>query len=549
MKRTKLSDRTLPVYTRGEEIANMVTHIVGGAFGILVLAACLLKARRGDGWDVVGAWVYGLSMIALYTVSSVYHGLTAPMGKKVMQVVDHCTIYLLIGGTYTPILFSAIRPVFPGWAWTIFGLVWGIAAVATVFTAIDLKKYATLSMACRLVYRDGAEADIGCGASCRSALAACRRDRLYRWCGDLRTGEKTQVYTHVVSYLRPSGKCSAVCCGVRLVPVMDDEQSHAAWQHGSVLSVHFPVSCNSHAGVTAEQPPQVDDVKNAYCIGKLLLRKLQLSQQSAGQPDPLPVDVGNKRQSLQPDKLPVQIVVADAHEPCNGFYRDLFVKVFADVVLCKVTVNGGFTGGFRRVMSGLGQCICGEICNDLGEAGADADVSCGIVALSQRKIPPHQFTDKSAGVGVGDLSRQKGVGVVGRLPLGSVPLGNVLGRLPGGKAKHKNTAGWCIGNQMGFLIQVQKKHTAFGIGAVAVLLLHGDTSALYMVQRKPVSFSFGMQNFVLLENLTANPADPGTGIEFHQKVIGGIHGAASKLFAKIIAGTVPFLQALHFIPI
>ena len=148
MKRTKLSDRTLPVYTRGEEIANMVTHIVGGAFGILVLAACLLKARRGDGWDVVGAWVYGLSMIALYTASSVYHGLTAPMGKKVMQVVDHCTIYLLIGGTYTPILFSAIRPVFPGWAWTIFGLVWGIAAVATVFTAIDLKKYAALSMAC-----------------------------------------------------------------------------------------------------------------------------------------------------------------------------------------------------------------------------------------------------------------------------------------------------------------------------------------------------------------------------------------------------------------
>lgn len=149
MKRTKLRDRLLPDYTKGEEIANMVTHIVGGAFGILVLVTCLFKTyRAGEAWSIVGAWIYGLSMIALYTVSAVYHGLTAPMGKKVLQVVDHCTIYLLIGGTYTPILFSAILPVFPGWAWTIFGLVWGVAAVATVFTAIDLKKYAVLSMVC-----------------------------------------------------------------------------------------------------------------------------------------------------------------------------------------------------------------------------------------------------------------------------------------------------------------------------------------------------------------------------------------------------------------
>jgi len=148
MKRTKLCQRKLPAYTRGEETANMVTHIVGGVFGMIVLVTCVLKARGGDGWDMAGAWIYGLSMIALYTVSSVYHGLTAPMGKKVMQVVDHCTIYLLIGGTYTPILFSAIRPVHPGWAWTIFGLVWGIAAFAAVFTAIDLKKYAKLSMTC-----------------------------------------------------------------------------------------------------------------------------------------------------------------------------------------------------------------------------------------------------------------------------------------------------------------------------------------------------------------------------------------------------------------
>jgi len=149
MKRTRLSDRTLPSYTRGEEIANMVTHILGGALGIWVLLSCLCRsASRGDAWDVVGSSIYGAGMILLYTVSSVYHGLRPNLGKKVMQVLDHCTIYFLIGATYTPILLSAIRPGHPAWAWTIFGLVWGCAALGTVFTAIDLKKFSVLSMSC-----------------------------------------------------------------------------------------------------------------------------------------------------------------------------------------------------------------------------------------------------------------------------------------------------------------------------------------------------------------------------------------------------------------
>ncbi len=149
MKRTKLRDRILPQYTRGEEITNMVTHIVGGALGIVVLLTCLwISIVKKDPWGIVGGSIYGGSMILLYTVSSVYHGLTAVGGKKVMQIIDHCTIYVLIGGTYTPILLSAIRPMYPVWAWVIFGLVWGCAAMATVFTAIDLKKYSVLSMIC-----------------------------------------------------------------------------------------------------------------------------------------------------------------------------------------------------------------------------------------------------------------------------------------------------------------------------------------------------------------------------------------------------------------
>lgn len=149
MKRTKLRDRKLPDYTRGEEIFNMVSHIVGGAFGILVLISCLIvSGLKGDVWGIVSGGIYGASMIALYTMSSVYHGLRPGMGKKVMQVMDHCTIYYLIAGTYTPIVLCCIRAYSPGWGWAIFGAVWGCAILGTVFTAIDLKKYAIMSMVC-----------------------------------------------------------------------------------------------------------------------------------------------------------------------------------------------------------------------------------------------------------------------------------------------------------------------------------------------------------------------------------------------------------------
>ncbi len=149
MTRTKLIDRLLPDYTRGEELFNMISHIVGGGIGVIALVLCVLKAALfGDAWAVVGGAVYGASLIVLYTMSGVYHGLRPVMAKKVFQVLDHCAIYFLIAGTYTPILLSAIRPVSPAWAWTVFGLVWGLAALATVFTAIDLRKYAVFSMVC-----------------------------------------------------------------------------------------------------------------------------------------------------------------------------------------------------------------------------------------------------------------------------------------------------------------------------------------------------------------------------------------------------------------
>ena len=149
MTRTKIKDRHLPDYTKGEELFNTVSHIVGGGIGVIALCLCVIvSAIHADPWAVVGSAIYGASFVALYTVSSVYHGLKTVHSKKIMQIIDHCTIYFLIGGTYTPILFCSIRRQSPVWAWVIFGIVWGCAFMAAALTAIDLKKYEVLSMVC-----------------------------------------------------------------------------------------------------------------------------------------------------------------------------------------------------------------------------------------------------------------------------------------------------------------------------------------------------------------------------------------------------------------
>ncbi len=149
MTRTALVNRSLPNYTKGEEIFNMVTHIIGGAFGIFALVfGVIFTSKTGDPWKIVSVSIYGATLVTMYCVSSVYHGLKPNMAKKVMQVIDHCDIYFLIAGTYTPILLCAIRPHNAGIAWTIFGVEWGLTALAATLNAIDLKKFSKLSMTC-----------------------------------------------------------------------------------------------------------------------------------------------------------------------------------------------------------------------------------------------------------------------------------------------------------------------------------------------------------------------------------------------------------------
>lgn len=149
MKRTSLAMRVLPDYTKGEEIFNMVTHIVGGGVGVIVLVVSVIYSiLKSDAWAVVGSSIYGACMVLLYAMSSVYHGLKKGTAKKVLQVLDHCTIYFLIAGTYTPILLCAMRRENPIIAWMVFGIEWGLTALAVTLTAIDLKKYSKFSFIC-----------------------------------------------------------------------------------------------------------------------------------------------------------------------------------------------------------------------------------------------------------------------------------------------------------------------------------------------------------------------------------------------------------------
>ena len=148
MKRTGLKDRLLPRYTKGEEIMNMVTHIAGGGLAIIGSIFCILKSIRLDTVDLIGAIIYCVSMIGVYTISSVYHGLRTDISKKVMQVIDHCAIYFLIAGTYTPIMVTGFLPIYPGIGWGLLIMQWALAALAVTLTAIDLKKFKVFSMVC-----------------------------------------------------------------------------------------------------------------------------------------------------------------------------------------------------------------------------------------------------------------------------------------------------------------------------------------------------------------------------------------------------------------
>lgn len=114
-------------YTHQEEVANMLTHAIGTLLSVLGLVVAVLHASwYADAWLVVACSIYGSTLILLYAASTLYHGMRSLSWKKVFLAADHCGIYLLIAGSYTPFCLGPMRgPV----GWTLFGLIWGLASI------------------------------------------------------------------------------------------------------------------------------------------------------------------------------------------------------------------------------------------------------------------------------------------------------------------------------------------------------------------------------------------------------------------------------------
>jgi len=114
-------------YPLGEEIANAITHGIWSLLSIAGLVVLIVSAAvRGDVWHVVSFTIFGASSVLLFTMSTLYHAISATKAKKVLKVMDHSSIYALIAGTYTPFALTALRPTV---GWVVFGVVWGAAAI------------------------------------------------------------------------------------------------------------------------------------------------------------------------------------------------------------------------------------------------------------------------------------------------------------------------------------------------------------------------------------------------------------------------------------
>lgn len=130
-------------FSLGEEIANAVTHGIGMVLSIAGLVLLIVfSALSGSAWHVVSFTIFGVTMVFLYTSSTLLHSLPKGRAKNVFEILDHSSIYFFIAGTYTPFLLVAIRGTL---GWTLFGIVWGIAIGGTIFKVFFVKRFVLVS--------------------------------------------------------------------------------------------------------------------------------------------------------------------------------------------------------------------------------------------------------------------------------------------------------------------------------------------------------------------------------------------------------------------
>lgn len=140
-----MANKTLAAeYSVGEEIAHAITHGIGIALSIAGLAILVaFSALYGNAWHITSSSIYGATLILCYTASTLYHSIPLPRAKRILQQIDHATIFLLIAGTYTPFALVNMRE---GWGWWLFGTVWSIAILGMIFELFTRQRYKKVSL-------------------------------------------------------------------------------------------------------------------------------------------------------------------------------------------------------------------------------------------------------------------------------------------------------------------------------------------------------------------------------------------------------------------
>lgn len=143
---TNSNSISLPDYTLSEELISSISHGIGTILSISACVLCIIKAAfdysKVGAIGIVSAAIFGLTMIILYCMSTLYHALKPGIAKKVFRVIDHCSVFLLIAGTYTPYTLVSLKGAL---GWTVFGIIWGLTAIGITFNAINVDRYQKVS--------------------------------------------------------------------------------------------------------------------------------------------------------------------------------------------------------------------------------------------------------------------------------------------------------------------------------------------------------------------------------------------------------------------
>ncbi len=143
--RSRTTKDGLPVYTRREELFNAVSHGIGVVMGLAVILASIFRARSEFG--MIGGIIFGVALFVLYASSSAYHGTPAEdvSDKKVLRVIDHCSIFVLVAGTCAPIVLRLIAETSDQSEWVLYGVIWALALGGVALLCVDIERFKSLA--------------------------------------------------------------------------------------------------------------------------------------------------------------------------------------------------------------------------------------------------------------------------------------------------------------------------------------------------------------------------------------------------------------------